>query len=183
MANYRNGVYVAFNGMGTTDPTKSDMKYYGLLQSWSKSNKIDFSFSDSHKKTYSVSDQSKIKTLKDRLLERFRSSKVLFLIATENATINRGLLNWEIEKAVESYDLPIIVCYPRYNKIKMPSYHKNKWPLKLKELIENEEVKTIHIPFKKDLILEAINSFSVHNPPSYSNGIFKDSVYEKYGIE
>ena len=29
---YRNGTYVAFNGMDTTDPTKSDMKYYGLLQ-------------------------------------------------------------------------------------------------------------------------------------------------------
>lgn len=31
---YRNGTYVAFNGMGTTDPTKGDMKYYGLIQKW-----------------------------------------------------------------------------------------------------------------------------------------------------
>jgi hypothetical protein len=183
MANYRNGIYVAFNGMGTTDPTKSDMKYYALLQSWSKSNNIDFTFSDSHKKTYSVDDTSTITTLKNRLLLRFKSSKVLFLIVTENASINRGLLNWEIEKAVKTYDLPIIVCYPKYGKIKRPSAHKNKWPLKLKEYIDNEEVKTLHIPFKKDLILEAIKTASVHNPPLYSNGIFMDSVYKKYGIE
>ncbi|MFT0715583.1 TIR domain-containing protein [Flagellimonas lutimaris] len=183
MAHYRNGVYVAFNGMGTTDPTKSDMKYYGLLQSWYKSKSIEFTFSDSHKKTYSVADTSTIITLKSRLLERFKKSKVLFLIVTENASINRGLLNWEIEKAVKNFGLPIIVCYPKYTKIKWPSFHKNKWPLKLKEFIENEEVKTIHIPFKKDLITEAITSFSVHRPPSYTTGVFKDSIYEKYGIE
>jgi len=93
MSNYRNGIYVAFNGMGTTNPTESDMKYYGLLQLWNKSNKYDFSFSDSHKKTYSVKDSSEETTLKNRLLERFRSSKVLFLIVTEIASINRGLLS------------------------------------------------------------------------------------------
>lgn len=183
MANYRNGIYVAFNGLGTTDPTKSDMKYYGLLRLWNESNKFDFSFSDSHKKTYSVSDSSTITTLKNRLLERFRSSKVLLLIVTENSSINRGLLNWEIEKAVETYSLPIIVCYPKYDKIKMPNFHKNKWPIKLKEYIENEKVKTIHIPFKKDLILEALQDFSIHKPPLYTAGIYNDSVYKKYGIE
>lgn len=183
MANYRNGIYVAFNGMGTTDPTKSDMKYYGLLQKWNSSNSYDFSFSDSHKKTYSVKDSSEETTLKNRLLERFRKSKVLLLIITENSSINRGLLNWEIEKAVEEYDLPIIVCYPKYEKIKHPNSHKDKWPKKLKEFIENDKVKTIHIPFKKDIIFEAINSFSIHNPPKYSAGVFNDSVYKKYGIE
>ena len=40
---YRNGTYVAFNGMGTTNPTESDMKYYGLLQLWNNSKKYDFS--------------------------------------------------------------------------------------------------------------------------------------------
>lgn len=32
---YRNGTYVAFDGQATTNPTQSDMKYYGLLQKWS----------------------------------------------------------------------------------------------------------------------------------------------------
>jgi hypothetical protein len=183
MGNYRNGIYVAFNGMGTTDPTKSDMKYYGLLQLWNKTKKIDFSFSDSHKKTYSVSDSSSITTLKNRLLERFRSSKVLFLIVTEKASVNRGLLNWEIEKAVETYNLPIIVCYPNYDKIKYPDSHKEKWPLKLKEYLKDEKVKTIHIPFKKDIIFEALKDFSIHTPPNYTSGVYNDSVYEKFGIK
>ena len=33
---YRNGTYIAFDGNDTTDPTRSDMKYYGLLQAWNK---------------------------------------------------------------------------------------------------------------------------------------------------
>jgi hypothetical protein len=55
---YRSGAYVAFDGNGTTDPTKGDMKYYGLLQSWNASNKFYLQFSDSHKKTYQVKDTS-----------------------------------------------------------------------------------------------------------------------------
>lgn len=182
MGTYRNGIYIAFNGMGTTDPTKSDMKYYGLLQLWNESNKFDFTFSDSHKKTYSVKDSSEISTLKNRLLERLKNSKVLLLIVTKFASVNRGLLNWEIEKAVETYGLPIIVCYPGYKKIKKPFSHKKKWPLKLKEYIENDKVKTIHIPFKKDLVLEALNDFSIHNPPNYTSGVYSDNIYSKYGI-
>lgn len=183
MSSYRNGIYVAFNGMGTTNPTESDMKYYGLLQHWNKSNKYDFSFSDSHKKTYAVRDSSEETTLKNRLLARFRDSKVLFLIATENASINRGLLNWEIEKAVETYGLPIIVCYPGYECIQNPNSYRDKWPDKLKEYVDSNLVKTIHIPFKQVIIEEALNQFSVLNPPNYTLTYFSDRIYQKHGLK
>ena len=58
---YRNGTYVAFDGNGTTDPTKGDMKYYGLLQAWNKNKNYNLNFSDSHKKTYQVKDTSQRK--------------------------------------------------------------------------------------------------------------------------
>jgi hypothetical protein len=180
---YRNGTYVAFNGMGTTDPTKSDMKYYGLLQLWDKSHHHDLTFSDSHDKTYSVQDSSHIDTLKARLLSRLKDSKHLLLIATENASINRGLLNWEIEKAVEVYKIPIIVAYPGYEKITLPFLLKDRWPDKLKDYIEKDIVKTIHIPFKQVIINEALDKYSVHSPPSYTVTIFKDEFYAKHGIK
>lgn len=179
---YKNGTYVAFNGMGTTDPTKSDMKYYGLLQSWNESSKIDFSFSDSHEKTYSVRDSSELETLKSRLRERLGNSKVFLLIATDQASINRGLLNWEIERAVETYELPIIVCYPGYSKIQHPNKHRSKWPSKLREYIDNDEVKTIHVPFKKGLIAQALDDFSISSPPKYADGVYNESVYKKFGL-
>lgn len=83
---YRNGTYVAFDGNGTTNPTKGDMKYYGLLQSWNASNKFELTFSDSHKKTYQVKDTSSGRMLQGRLLERMKNSKNMLLIISEDTT-------------------------------------------------------------------------------------------------
>ena len=95
---YRNGTYIAFDGNDTTDPTRSDMKYYGLLQAWNKDRNNTLSFSDSHKKTYQVRDSSTIKTLQNRLLERMRSSKNMLIIISKDTSWDRGMLNFEIEK-------------------------------------------------------------------------------------
>ena len=129
-----------------------------------------------------MNDSSLISTLKNRLLERMRSSKHILLIATEFASINRGLLNWEIEKAVELYGLPIIVIYPEYDYINQPSLLSNRWPEKLIEYIEQDKVKTIHIPFKQSIIDQAINDFSIHNPPQYNVTIYSDKVYKEHGL-
>ena len=59
---YRNGTYIAFDGNDTTDPTRSDMKYYGLLQAWNKDRNNTLSFSDSHKKTYQVRERGYIRS-------------------------------------------------------------------------------------------------------------------------
>lgn len=125
---YRNGTYVAFDGNDTTDPTKSDMKYYGLLQSWNSNKNIEFSFSDSHKKTYQVNDSSQIETLKARLQERMRNSKNMLIIISEDTNWNRGMLNFEIEKAVDYYNIPLIIAYAKYNKIRDVDSLSEKWP-------------------------------------------------------
>lgn len=179
---YRNGTYIAFNGMGTTDPTKGDMKYYGLLQKWNKSKLDNFSFSDSHKKTYQVSDKSSKETLRKRLLERLKNSKHMLLIITRNSSINRGLLNWEIEKAINNYKIPIIVAYTGYSSIQDPSSLSHLLPEKLNELINSENANTIHIAFKQKIIDLAINDFCIKNPPPHVVTYYNKSVYtELYG--
>lgn len=179
---YRNGVYVAFNGCGTTDPTESDIKYFNLMKAWAENEDIDFSFSNSHDKTYAVMDNSQKSTLKARLLERMRNSKSMLLIATENSAANRGLLNWEIEQAVEIYDLPIIVAYAGYDKIMRPTLLNDRWPKKLLEYIQDGVVKTIHIGFKLDLIKEAIGDFNFANHPKYTVSTYTNEVYRKFGL-
>lgn len=57
MAN-RTGTYIAFDGLGKTDPTESDFKYYATIQAWSASKHIDFKFVNSHDKTAAVRDTS-----------------------------------------------------------------------------------------------------------------------------
>ena len=181
---YRNGVYVAFNGCGTTNPTESDIKYFNLLKAWAKNKNIEFNFSDSNEKTSSVKDTSKEETLKKRLQERMRNSKNILIIITENSSQNRGLLNWEIDQCNKNYDLPFIIAYTMTDKrINNISYYKKYLPEKLRELIDENKVKSIHIPFKKEPILESIESYNPNNKPSYTVTVYKDSKYDTWGID
>lgn len=160
---YRNGTYVAFDGNDTTDPTKSDMKYYGILQSWNKSKSHILTFSDSHKKTYQVRDSSTIKTLQDRLLKRMSSSKNMLIIISEDTSWDRGMLNFEIEKAVDHYEIPLIVAYAGYQYILKPEDLSGLWSKALFERIGNDTARCIHIPFKEKAIMAAISQFSIHS--------------------
>jgi hypothetical protein len=183
---YRNGTYVAFDGNATTDPTEGDMKYYGLLQKWNISKNFDLNFSDSHKKTYQVRDSSKIQTLQSRLLERMRNSKNMLLIISKDTSWDRGMLNFEIEKAVDYYKLPIIVAYTGYDYILNPSSHEAKWPKALYERIKNQSAKCIHIPFKEKAITEAVSQFSINNKENQltsSLHYYKESVYKGWGYK
>lgn len=63
----RTGTYVAFDGLGQTDPTKSDFRYYSILQAWNANKNIDFKLTNSHEKTYSVRDTSLKATLYTRI--------------------------------------------------------------------------------------------------------------------
>jgi len=178
---YRNGTYVAFNGCGTTNPTESDMKYYGLLQQWNQNNQYELNFSDSHKKTCQVLDSSQLKTLKDRLLERMKNSKNMLLIITENSSWNRGLLNFEIEKAIVLYKIPIIVAYTGYTYIMKPAELDHLWPEAFKERIKS--VKAIHIPFKQIVIADALSQFNIHSC-KLTDGLnyYSKDAYKKWGI-
>ena len=157
---YRNGTYVAFDGLDTTNPTVGDIKYFNLLKRWNTSR--DFSFSDSHKKTYRVLDLSTKLTLQSRLSERLRHSKNMVLILTTKTRHDREMLNYEIRKAVE-LGLPIIVCYPEVKQpIFNPIAYSSYWPKALAEGIKSNKAQCIHVPFRKALISDALFQFSLH---------------------
>ena len=107
-------------------------------------------------------------------------SAIFILIITEHSNANRGLLGWEIEQCIKTYKLPIIVAYTMCSgKLTSISSYKKYWPEKLKEFIDKDKVKTIHIPLKKELILKAINDFSVNDMPNYTITVYKESVYDE----
>ncbi len=178
----RTGTYCAFNGCGTTNPTLSDMKYYARLIHWNKDKKYELHFSNSHYKTYSVLDSSSEETLKERLMERMRKSKNMILVLSDKSSWNRGMLNFEIEKAVDLYEIPIIATYTMYDYV-LNNFDRKKmlekyWPSALKERIENGTAKVLHIPFKEKVISYAVENYDVHN------GLIDDSMLffkvEKY---
>lgn len=188
---YRNGTYVAFNGCGTSNPIESDIKYYNLLTAWNENKNIDFRFSNSHEKTSQVKDSSKLETLKATLKERMKNSKNMLLLLTENSSDSTSLINWEIETAVQNYSLPLIVAYVNCDQyFTNVDPYEQYWPPKLLNLsnemrktllIGNNDVKlrSIHIPFKKEIILHAIQTFTVSNLPMYNITIYSRDSYDR----
>lgn len=162
MAN-RTGTYIAFDGLGKTNPTESDFKYYSTIQAWSAGKSIDFKFVNSHDKTAAVRDTSLRSTLESRIRERLAASKNCIVILSDDTRKSGSMLSYEIEKSVDLYKIPLICVYPGYEKINAPDKHSSRWPDALTTRINNRTADAIHVPFKKDILLTAINQFSVND--------------------
>ena len=182
MAN-RTGTYVAFDGLGETDPTKSDFKYYATIQAWCANSKIEFNITNSHEKTYAVRDSSSKATLYARIQERLRASKNMLVILTK-ATRNTGsVLSYEIEQAIDNYKIPLIIAYPEYSSILNVDALSNLWPKAFANRINKSGTEAIHIAFKKDCILDAVSQFSVNGKP-LNNGKnhYSRDAYIQWGL-
>ena len=180
---YRNGVYFGFDGLGKTDPTQSDFKYYSIMMGWNECKNIEFSFVNSHEKTCAVKDCSTIETLKNRILERMRNSKSIFIVLTSSTRKTGSMLSYEIEKAADNYNLPFIIAYPGYRAISTPQDLASFWPDALQSRIANNKIRSIHIPFKANIIATAMNYFSVVTDkyPGYPLSIYGKETHISCG--
>ena len=174
---YRNGTYIAFDGLGQTDPTLSDFKYYSLMQAWNSQGHVEFKYVDSHDKTYAVRDTSLITTLQDRIRERLANSKNVIVILSSNTRSSGSILTYEIEQAVDKYKLPLIVTYVDYKVISDPVHLFPYWPNALKIRIDNNTANAIHIPFLKNTLLAAIEQFNIFKPLSGSLNYYDENAH------
>jgi hypothetical protein len=87
------------------------MKYYNLLKAWTAKTDDDFSFINSHDKTASVRDSSLKETLRRRLVERMQNSKHLLLILGVTTKQDTDWVPFEIEYAIDTCKIPLIVAY------------------------------------------------------------------------
>jgi hypothetical protein len=179
---YRNGTYVAFHANGTDIPTDSDIKYYNLMKAWTQKTDDDFTMINSHDKASSVRDSSKKTTLKNSLQERLRNSKNMVLIIGQTTRFDTDWVPFEIEQAVDSYEIPIIAAYTGYDFIGLPGQHSGLWPAALAARINNGSAKVIHVPFKKEPIKSAIETYNHDNLPKGSLSYYTDEAYRKWGI-
>lgn len=183
---YRNGTYIAFHADGTNIPGgNSDIDYYNLMKAWPEKGDDDFTMINSHEKASAVRDTSKRETLRASLMERLRNSKNMVLILGETTRLDTDWVPFEIAKAVDVYKLPIIVAYTKWSgPIRNPGALSGYWPGALAERINNGSASAIHIPFKKNALLDAIGQFS-HNklPTGGGLGIYSDEAYKSFGIQ
>ncbi len=181
---YRNRTYVAFHAGNTNDPTKSDIRYYNTLKMWSASKHFDFQLADSHEKTSSIRDSSKRATLQRALTIRLKNSKQFFLILTNTTKNDTDWVPFEIAYAIDNCSLPIIAAYPNYTSIMDPSQLHTYWPYALKSRIENGSARVIHIPFKKEPVIDSIGQFDINNTkyPTDGYGYYNHETHKTWGL-
>lgn len=178
---YRNGTYIAFHADGTNKVGESDLKYYNLIKGWSANPQDDFTFINSHEKTSAVRDSSKAETLRKSILQRLANSKNMLLIIGKTTKNDTDWVPFEIEKAVDKYKIPIIIAYTRFKNLRYPATKSDLWPKALKDRIKDKTVDAIHIPFKKDAILDAINQFDLSNKIGSSLSKYSDETQKNWG--
>ena len=161
-ANYT-AFYVAepFNESNLGANATPDFLYYNKLRAW-KAADSTFPFIDAHEKTYNVRDDSEWETLKNRLHERLNASKNIVLFLSDNTKSSKALRE-EIDYGINKKGLPIIVIYPDFtdktdicNSTGIKKQIKDLWN-KLPVFRDNmDKVATLHVPYKKVLITNAL---------------------------
>jgi hypothetical protein len=180
---YRNGTYIAFHAGGTTDPTASDIKYYRLMKAWHVNDDIEFSFINSHDKTYSVRDSSKKETLMRSLRQRLANSKNMVLIVGPTTKTDLDWVPFEIVEALDRYSLPIIAVYPGCSAVLDPAGLSRLWPAALATRINSNTARVHHIPFKQTVVDAAIRQFHLGNLPAGPLSYYNKTAYKSLGVD
>ncbi|HFG0471031.1 TIR domain-containing protein [Flavobacterium psychrophilum] len=177
---YRNGIYVAFAADGNTDITKSDIKYYNLMKLWNLMKNRDFQFINPHEKGAMLRSGSKEATIKATLRDRLDNSKLMILLVGNTTKLDTDFVPYELQYAISSCDLPIVVCYvnERSRITQITPRLRQLWPKILADSIDDGTTHTIHIPFRQRILNQALNQFNLNNRPSYHAGYFTDAAYD-----
>lgn len=168
MTTYSNKTYVAFDA-------DNDIRYYRLMQAWKKNDNTSFNFYDAHDLNNLMATSSE-ETIKAKLAERLRNTKIFILLVGENTKYLYKFVRWEIEQAIKR-GIPIIVVNLNGKKSK---------DSELCPSILGDEL-AIHVSFHQKIIEYAINNWEASDKKYRSSEesgsyYYKDSVYEQLGL-
>ena len=168
MTTYINKTYVAFDA-------DNDIHYYRLMQAWKKSDNTPFNFYDAHDLNNLMSCSTE-ETIKEKLAERLRNTKVFILLVGDNTKYLYKFVRWEIEQAIKR-DIPIIAVNLNGKK----SMDSDLCPAILQDEL------AVHVNFKQKIIEHAIdnwsNSDSFYRKDNKTGAYFyKDTIYQQLGL-
>jgi len=137
---YTNKTYVAFDA-------DNDIRYYRLMQAWKKNDHTSFNFYDAHDLNNLMSWSSE-ESIKAKLAERLRSTKVFVLLAGSNTKYLYKFVRWEIEQAIKR-NIPIVVVNLSGKKFMDPD--------SCPAILQNELA--VHVSFSQKAIEFAIQNW------------------------
>lgn len=102
---YANRTYVCFDA-------DTDILYYRLMTAWKENDKIEFNFHNAHE-INNLRDGSSEETIKAKLRERLKNTKVLVVLIGENNKNLFKYVKWEIDFIAEKGNEKVYkqVCY------------------------------------------------------------------------
>jgi hypothetical protein len=153
----------------------SDIRYYRLMQAWKKNNNTSFDFYDAHDLNNLMSYSSE-ETIKAKLAERLRSTKVFVLLVGDTTKNLYKFVRWEIEQAIKR-EIPIIVINLNGKK--------SKDSILCPAILNNELA--IHVSFNQKIIEYAIDNWEYSDDMYRKTGktgayYYETSVYKKLGL-
>jgi hypothetical protein len=159
---YRNKTYVCFDA-------DTDIRYYRLMTAWKENDNIEFNFHNAHE-INNVRDGSSEATIKAKLRERLKDTKVLVVLIGENTKNLYKYVRWEIEYAIEN-NIPIVAVNLNGSK----SQDSLCPPILKNEL-------AMYINFGQKIMNHALNGWTVQHFTEKKNGntgpfYYPDSVY------
>lgn len=165
---YRNKTFVSFDG-------DSDIHYYRLLRAWKQNDGIDFNFYNAHDLN-TARDSSQEASIKAKLAERMRATKIFVLLLGERTRYLRKFVRWEIDQALKR-DLPIIVVNLNGKRF----MDEERCPALLRPAL------AVHISFNAAIMQRALDAWPPFDTTQRSRQVagpfyYKDDVYKGLGL-
>lgn len=145
-------VYASFDASCSSNPARSDLKYYFLLRAWLQRGALQQAFVDVH----ATAPAGKPADLRAELERRLRQSDLLLLILGPHSAASPGWLSWEIEYATKRCSLPVLCTYPRCGDVDLRAGYAAWWPAVLREAVNDGRVPVCHAPFRPRALAQGL---------------------------
>lgn len=165
--------YVAFDGQGVLSHQHN--KAYGAYMAL-KQGENTLRFITDHEISFEDITDITSDVLKRRLETRMKQADNVLVLASEDSDVNNPLLKWEIETAIHTYHLPVIVAYvdaPALSNSTIQLVH-NWLPKSLQQLILSNQTKVAHLRWNVTRVLQACTRYSRSKDiyPAFSRYIY-----------
>lgn len=151
--------YVAFDGQGVL--SQQHNKAYAAYQQL-KYGENTIRFITDHDISFEKITDITSAVLKRRLEGRMQQADNLLVIASADSDTRNPLLDWEIQTAIHTYHLPVIVTYvdaPALSNSTIQLVH--QWlPQHLQQLIHDNSIKAAHLRWDLKRVITACRKYS-----------------------
>ena len=173
--------YIAFDELCQKDADQSDFRFCLPILRWiAERPALHAIYEERQDKVYAVRKTSLRASLSARIKEHLGSCHNVVIVLSGDTRKSGSILSYEIEEAIDSFGLPLIITYVDFKAISEPMELEAYWPNALSQRIKSGLARAIHIPFNKHAILDAVTQFTSDNRPLTGLNHYSEYAHRKF---